>query len=181
MQKCDAGFNACLRVKLGLISMAHETLHVMLARRLQEGRPMSRLNPLAMAILLASVSAQAQDTASTILPGVEPEIILTCLINDRPDFGCGFGCANTIGVLGKTSTSGFAIQHGSRVEMYLKSAPGRQDKHIWVAYLYKPFLDASSKEQTGFALVASTFTCQWGSVSGANNYTAKWRIDRFNQ
>lgn len=147
------------------------------------GELMPSLKATALVFLLAASSASADDSTLPILPGVDPEVILICMKDGKPGYGCGFGCANNMGVVGKTTTSGFAIQKAIRVEMYIKSSPGRTDKHIWVAYRYIPFDDNSARgEYTGYALVASTFTCQWeGAVYGANKTSAKWKVEKFNQ
>lgn len=124
--------------------------------------------------------------AENLLPNVKPDVILTCFENDKPASTCAFGCANILGVVGKTVSSGFSVQNASRIEMFTPAKQGRADEHVWVAYRHQPFVSPQpSQEETGYAFVASSFTCQWpGKVWGGpeqKRWAKEWRIDTFNQ
>lgn len=122
----------------------------------------------------------ANASAENLIPNVSPNVVLTCLENGKEALACTFGCANMLGVVGKTSTSGFGVTKASRVEMYTGQKAGRDDQHVWVAYRHGEVAGFSS---VGFAFVSSTFTCQWpGEIrSGDNKVSWQWRIDKFDQ
>lgn len=93
---------------------------------------------------------------------------------------CNFGCANYFGAVNQTSPSAIGSDFASRVELYLKSIPGRADQHIWVAMRHKA--NASSRNQNvTLALVAVNFTCTWPDKRGDRDNGPTWVVEKFAQ